>query len=80
VTGATAAPGNDAVVASFGMSAAVFALTTPIDDLLTELERRGARGRRGRISSSFGAWGDPAHGSSAPARWSMPSGRAVWIF
>ena len=31
---------------AFGLSAALFALTTPVDDLLVELERRGL-GRRG---------------------------------
>jgi energy-coupling factor transport system permease protein len=45
-TGATAALQATLRVVAFGLSAAVFALTTPIDDLLVELERRGL-GRRG---------------------------------
>lgn len=44
-TGATAALQATLRVVAFGLSAALFALTTPIDDLLTELERRGV-GRR----------------------------------
>ena len=41
---------------AFGLSAAVFALTTPTDDLLGELERRGL-GRRGSfvVGSALGA-------------------------
>jgi energy-coupling factor transport system permease protein len=55
-TGATAALQATMRVVAFGMSAAVFALTTPIDDLLTELERRGL-GRRGAfvVGSALGA-------------------------
>jgi energy-coupling factor transport system permease protein len=45
-TGATAALQATLRVIAFGLSAAVFALTTPIDDLLVEFERRGL-GRRG---------------------------------
>jgi energy-coupling factor transport system permease protein len=45
-TGATAALQATLRVVAFGLSAALFALTTPIDDLLVELERRGL-GRRG---------------------------------
>lgn len=44
-TGATAALQATLRVVAFGMSAALFVLTTPIDDLLAELERRGL-GRR----------------------------------
>ena len=40
-TGATAALQATLRVVAFGLSAALFALTTPIDDLLVELERRG---------------------------------------
>ena len=55
-TGATAAWQATLRVVAFGLSAAVFALTTPIDDLLTELERRGL-GRRGAfvVGSALGA-------------------------
>jgi energy-coupling factor transport system permease protein len=45
-TGAQAALQATLRVIAFGLSAALFALTTPIDDLLVELERRGL-GRRG---------------------------------
>jgi len=45
-TGATAALQATLRVVSFGLSAAVFALTTPTNDLLVDLERRGL-GRRG---------------------------------
>ena len=44
-TGATAALQATLRVVAFGLSAAVFVLTTPTDDLLVELERRGV-GRR----------------------------------
>jgi energy-coupling factor transport system permease protein len=55
-TGATAALQATLRVMAFGLSAAVFALTTPTDDLLTELERRGL-GRRGAyvVGSALGA-------------------------
>ncbi len=45
-TGAGAALLATLRVVAFGLSAALFALTTPVDDLLVELERRGL-GRRG---------------------------------
>jgi energy-coupling factor transport system permease protein len=44
-TGASAALLATLRVIAFGLSAALFALTTPVDDLLVELERRGL-GRR----------------------------------
>ncbi len=55
-TGATAALQATLRVVAFGLSAALFALTTPIDDLLVELERRGL-GRRGAfvVGSALGA-------------------------
>ena len=55
-TGATVALQATLRVVAFGLSAAVFALTTPTDDLLTELERRGL-GRRGAyvVGSALGA-------------------------
>jgi energy-coupling factor transport system permease protein len=55
-TGATAALQATLRVVAFGLSAAVFALTTPIDDLLTELERCGL-GRRGAfvVAAALGA-------------------------
>ncbi len=55
-TGATAAAQATLRVVAFGLSAALFALTTPIDDLLVELERRGL-GRRGAfvVGSALGA-------------------------
>jgi energy-coupling factor transport system permease protein len=55
-TGATAAAQATLRVVAFGLSAAVFALTTPVDDLLVELERRGL-GRRGAfvVGSALGA-------------------------
>jgi len=55
-TGATAALQATLRVVAFGLSAAVFALTTPIDDLLVELERRGL-GRRGAfvVGSALGS-------------------------
>jgi energy-coupling factor transport system permease protein len=55
-TGATAALQATLRVVAFGLSAAVFGLTTPIDDLLGELERRGL-GRRGAfvVGSALGA-------------------------
>jgi energy-coupling factor transport system permease protein len=45
-TGVAAALQATLRVVAFGLSAALFALTTPVDDLLVELERRGL-GRRG---------------------------------
>lgn len=55
-TGATAAVQATLRVVAFGLSAALFALTTPVDDLLVELERRGL-GRRGAfvVGSALGA-------------------------
>jgi energy-coupling factor transport system permease protein len=55
-TGAAAALQATLRVVAFGLSAAVFALTTPIDDLLVELERRGL-GRRGAfvVGSALGS-------------------------
>lgn len=55
-TGATTALQATLRVVAFGLSAAVFALTTPIDDLLVELERRGL-GRRGAfvVGSALGS-------------------------
>jgi energy-coupling factor transport system permease protein len=55
-TGATAALQGTLRVVAFGLSAALFALTTAIDDLLVELERRGL-GRRGAyvVGSALGA-------------------------
>ena len=55
-TGATAALQATLRVVAFGFSAALFALTTPVDDLLVELERRGL-GRRGAfvVGSALGA-------------------------
>ena len=55
-TGATAALQATLRVVAFGFSAALFALTTPVDDLLLELERRGL-GRRGAfvVGSALGA-------------------------
>ena len=55
-TGATAALQATLRVVAFGLSAALFALTTPIDDLLGELERRRV-GRRGSfvVGSALGA-------------------------
>jgi energy-coupling factor transport system permease protein len=55
-TGATAAAQATLRVVAFGLSAALFALTTPVDDLLVELERRGL-GRRGAfiVGSALGA-------------------------
>jgi energy-coupling factor transport system permease protein len=55
-TGATAALQATLRVVAFGLSAALFALTTPMDDLLVELERRGL-GRRGAfvVGSALGA-------------------------
>ena len=55
-TGATTALQATLRVVAFGFSAALFALTTPVDDLLVELERRGL-GRRGAfvVGSALGA-------------------------
>jgi energy-coupling factor transport system permease protein len=55
-TGATVALQATLRVVAFGLSAALFALTTAIDDLLVELERRGL-GRRGAyvVGSALGA-------------------------
>jgi energy-coupling factor transport system permease protein len=55
-TGATAAAQATLRVVAFGLSAALFALTTPVDDLLVELEKRGL-GRRGAfvVGSALGA-------------------------
>jgi energy-coupling factor transport system permease protein len=55
-TGATAAGQATLRVIAFGLSAALFALTTPVDDLMVELERRGL-GRRGAfvVGSALGA-------------------------
>jgi len=55
-TGATVALQATLRVVAFGLSAGVFALTTPTDDLLVELERRGL-GRRGTfvVGSALGA-------------------------
>ncbi|HEX7492195.1 MAG TPA: energy-coupling factor transporter transmembrane component T [Candidatus Limnocylindrales bacterium] len=55
-SGATAALQGLLRVVAFGLSAALFALTTSIDDLMVELERRGL-GRRGSyvVGSALGA-------------------------
>ncbi|MGD0019243.1 MAG: energy-coupling factor transporter transmembrane component T [Candidatus Limnocylindrales bacterium] len=55
-TGAAAALQATLRVVAFGLSAALFALTTPVEDLLVELERRGL-GRRGSfvVGSALGA-------------------------
>ena len=75
-TGLTVAGQASLRILAFALSVAVFALTTPTDDLLADLERRGL-GPPGVVHRRRGDPDHPAPRSRGPARWPTRSGRAA---